>query len=382
MKRILYVDTLTELVGGAEISLMILMKNLEPSRYIPYLLTSAEGNLLNAARQAGIPACTQEFPWLSRRRPWPYIASIWKLARLIQRERIALVHTNCERSPTYVRRACQFTRTPYVCHVRDSERAWFAHSRRESYNRSRQIIANSLATAQYCTNNGIPDNLIAVAYSPINIREIVQRPAEDRFLWRQNLGIHENEIVFATVGQIKPPKGQLNFIKASARISQEIQESRFLIIGDAHNQEQSQYLESIKTEVMKSGLGDKVLFVGHKQDITPILMAIDILVLASIHEAFGRVIVEGMAAGRAVIATKSGGPEEIISHGIDGLLIPPGDEQALSSCMLTLAVDQPLRRKLIENGRKKAWVFDTSRHVEQIQEIYSKILMSGGLSAG
>lgn len=373
-KKILYVDTLTTLYGGAEISLLALMKNLEPTRYQPYLLTGGPGGFVDATRQAGIPTSTQDFPWLSRRRPWPYFSSILKISRLIRTQRITLVHTNCERSPVYVRRACQITGTPYICHIRDNVRDWRSNARWKALKHAQAVIFNSKSLANIYRESGLAEQQVRVVYSPIDLSIFVERTPEKRRLERQRFGIPFQAICFAVLGQIQPHKGQMDFVQAAARIEQLLPGNSFLIIGEAHNEEDRHYCNEIKMAITKLKIIDRVIFTGHQTDIPSLLAAIDILVVPSHQEAFGRAAVEGMAAGRAVIAYQTGGLSEIVNHGENGLLVSSGDVQALSEAMLLLATNAELRARLAKQGHCTAQQYDATRHASQVQATYDCIL--------
>jgi glycosyltransferase involved in cell wall biosynthesis len=106
------------------------------------------------------------------------------------------------------------------------------------------------------------------------------------------------------------------------------------------------------------------------------MKAFDILVVPSVDEAFGRVVVEGMAAGCPVIASRVGGIPEIITQGQDGIMIPPKDTSSLVEAMLHLTRDAELRSRLTEEGRHTAQRFTAHRHASQIQAIYDDILVS------
>ena len=106
------------------------------------------------------------------------------------------------------------------------------------------------------------------------------------------------------------------------------------------------------------------------------MKALDILVVPSWMEPFGRSVVEGMAAGCAVIGTRAGGIPEIITDGVDGLLVPPRDSQALYTAMQRLLHDDSLRSLLGSHGQQSANRFGINTHVHQVQALYKSIMQS------
>jgi glycosyltransferase involved in cell wall biosynthesis len=107
------------------------------------------------------------------------------------------------------------------------------------------------------------------------------------------------------------------------------------------------------------------------------MKAIDILAVPSWMEPFGRVAVEGMAAGCAVVGTAAGGLPEIITDGIDGILVPPKDVDALTTALYRLAAQPDLRRVLTKEGACTARRFTAHRHAGQMQALYDSVLSDG-----
>jgi glycosyltransferase involved in cell wall biosynthesis len=122
-------------------------------------------------------------------------------------------------------------------------------------------------------------------------------------------------------------------------------------------------------------LKDVVVLAGFRIDIPAILNCIDIFVHASLKEPFGTVIVEGMGAGKPVIASKTFGPQEIIDNGVTGILTPPGDSVALADAMLQFVNDRELAASF--GSRAKRFVmktFDLNRTIHSLDRHISEVL--------
>jgi glycosyltransferase involved in cell wall biosynthesis len=102
------------------------------------------------------------------------------------------------------------------------------------------------------------------------------------------------------------------------------------------------------------GVEDTVSFVGFREDIPELLRAMDLLLLTSAHEGFSLVAVQAMATGLPVVATRCGGPEEILTDGVDGILCPVADADALASALLALRADPSRRERMGREGRRSA----------------------------
>ncbi len=158
-----------------------------------------------------------------------------------------------------------------------------------------------------------------------------------------------DEYWIGNIGRIEPWKGQLYFLKAARRVLSKIPAAYFFVIGSPvdHDPVSKAYYEEIKTYVTKSGLSHKIIFTGYLKNVYPLLSQLDILVHTAVEpEPFGRVIVEGMAFGKTVIASPLGGPAETLEHEKTGLLVDPRDTVLLASTILELC-NNPAKRALI-----------------------------------
>ncbi|MFE3099379.1 glycosyltransferase family 4 protein [Nocardia tengchongensis] len=165
-----------------------------------------------------------------------------------------------------------------------------------------------------------------------------------------------NATIVAVVGRLAPWKGQDLFLRALADVKTLPRE--VFLVGGTFFDEQPYRTE---LEVHATALNLPVTFTGHVDDPETYLRHADILVHCSVlPEPFGQVVVEGMRAGCAVIATRPGGPEEIVQPGVDGLLVTAGDRTELTRALDTLIADQELRTKLADAARLRSRDFDVA----------------------
>lgn len=182
---------------------------------------------------------------------------------------------------------------------------------------------------------------------------------------RQKLSTSGQRLVVAMVGRLTHWKGQHVFIESFSSALGGTS-AQGLIVGGALFGE-NDYAASLHEQVNGSSAAEQIHFLGHVDDVSSILASVDILVHASIEpEPFGAVIIEGMNAGCAVIATAPGGPTEIITNGVDGLLVPCGDVSALTKALAILAEDASFRKQLSAAAKIRARDFDI---VEQARRL-------------
>lgn len=221
-------------------------------------------------------------------------------------------------------------------------------------------LANSRATAATLPT-GLPT---VIAYPGV---ELPAAPADPRTRAAA-------AAVVVVVGRLSPWKGQDVFLRAIAALR--VRPTRVLLVGGTFFGEEPYRAQ---LEKLAAELGVAAEFTGHVDDPAEYLSAADILVHCSVlPEPFGQVVVEGMAAGCAVIAATPGGPAEIIRTGIDGLLVPGGDVAALTGALDTLLHDPADRVRLALAGRDRARDFDVHTGARTVADFLDTLVTRGG----
>jgi glycosyltransferase involved in cell wall biosynthesis len=154
---------------------------------------------------------------------------------------------------------------------------------------------------------------------------------------RKRWGFAEGDIVFAFIGRLEPIKGAGLFLQAAMELVADKTGCRFVIIGSGT---QEAVLRRFADE---RGLGRFVVFTGWIDDIGEALSGIDVVVLPSLNDAVGRVLLEAQSAGIPVIATRVGGIPDVVKDGHTGIIVPPSDSGALAAAMRSLAADSARR---------------------------------------
>jgi glycosyltransferase involved in cell wall biosynthesis len=136
------------------------------------------------------------------------------------------------------------------------------------------------------------------------------------------------------------------------------------------------YEEELRRRASGLGLGERVVFTGHRDDVADVLEAIDVVVHASVErEPFGMVIAEAMAARKPVVASRDAGPMEIVADDVSGILVRPGDAEEIGTAVLMLLGDPALARRMGEAGRAIVEEkFTVERHVELTEQVYREVL--------
>ena len=194
---------------------------------------------------------------------------------------------------------------------------------------------------------------------------------------REEFSIGKQERIVGTVGRISPAKGHTELLQAATRVKEILPRTKFLIVGDA-SQDEAWYDREVRQCVKKLGLNGHAIFTGFREDIPAVLAALDLFVLPSHSEAFGNTLVEAMAMGKACIATAAGGVLDIVEDGISGLLIPPRDVEALVEAIVLLLKDTSKREQFGQTGRRRVEdTFDMNHIIARLEELYLHILREG-----
>ena len=362
-KRLFFVHPNSE-VGGSDIGLVRLIEALGRDRYDVCAAVPAEGPVTPLLRAAG--ARVHLVPMMQLRTlPSPsyqarYLARMWPtvrdLAALIRAERADLVHTNSLYC-LYGGFAARVARTPHVWHVREIPPA--IPIARPALGRmvlalSRMVIAMTHAVSGSVFGSRAEDRRIRYIAEGIDLGEW-SREAVTRSI-RDELGIGRDALVVGFVARLDPWKGLDIFLEACARIADSFPDAVFLVSGDAPGGMES-YRDAMIAKAAALGLGDRVRFLGWRYrmaDIPALMADLDVFCHTSIApEPFGAVIMEAMAMGCAVIASREGGPMEIVEDGVSGLLVPPRDAAGLAAAIDGLLRDPARRRQLGQAARAR-----------------------------
>lgn len=182
------------------------------------------------------------------------------------------------------------------------------------------------------------------------------------------------------IGRLAPWKAQDNFLRAFARVFAGTG-ARATVVGGALFGE-ADYAQSLVRLAADLGIAEQVEFTGHVTDVWAHLVDADVLVHCSrTPEPFGQVVVQGMWARCAVVAAAPGGPAEVVTDGVDGLLTPCGDVDALTGALARLRDDPALRRELAERGRRTARRFGGSAESQGLRE-WLRLLATDQLTRG
>jgi glycosyltransferase involved in cell wall biosynthesis len=215
-----------------------------------------------------------------------------------------------------------------------------------------RVIVNSRATAEAFVASGGRAEKVRLIYNGIDPAPFESVTQTEVDALRRELGLHGVPVV-GVFSRLAPWKGQHVLLEALSRL----QGVHALLVGDAVFGEHA-YAEALREQSKTLGIEDRVHFAGFRRDIPQLMGLSEVVVHTAVDpEPFGRVIVEGMLAGKPVVATRAGGAVEIVEDGTSGVLVPPRDATALAGALRDLLADPARADALAEAGRKAALEF-------------------------
>ncbi|MDQ7028778.1 MAG: glycosyltransferase family 4 protein [Ardenticatenia bacterium] len=376
---ILFLDHAPAL-GGAERSLLLLLKHLDRRRWQPHL--ACTGGPL-AERAAALNVSVHIVP-LPRLRRSPRLSVDWltgarAIVRLAREIKAVLLHANTVRAALYAAPAARLAGIPFVWHMRDfwlsEERPRWPWADRLGKHllcgAAARVIANSHAVAAHlpCRDR------VTVVHNGIEVARF--DPALDGAPFRREHSIPLDAPVVGTVGRLRPWKGQDRFLRAMARVAEAMPAAWFLIVGGAVFGVDDDYPQQLRRLAMDLGLADRVVFTGHLEDVRPALAAMEIFVHAGDPEPFGLVNLEAMAMAKPVVAFAHGALPEIVNDGTTGILVPPEDEAALARAVVALIKEPTRRHTMGQAGRRRARAhFDARRTANMVENMWVHVLQN------
>jgi len=187
--------------------------------------------------------------------------------------------------------------------------------------------------------------------------------------FREQIGVSKKETLICNIGLIVKEKGTDTFVEMAAEVLKKRKDVKFLSVGAKGDR---RLMRSLRKSIKNASIEKYITFLGYRNDIGRILREIDIYVVSSRTESFSLTAVEAMAAGKPVLATRCGGPEEIVVDGETGVLVPREDPRAMADAVMGLIENPQTIQKMGMSGKKRyEKYFAPGLHHRAIEDIYS-----------
>jgi glycosyltransferase involved in cell wall biosynthesis/serine acetyltransferase len=357
-------------MGGSEHQMVEVARRQKLKGYrVTVACLSARGPLLEILQQAGITVA--EFnPRGGFLRPRG-LYQLLRLTRLLRHERLDVFQAHELYSTLLGTPAAWLARVPVILSARRNLAHWWWYTPRRRkvlrwvHERSTFVIANSQAVCDdLIEEDRVNPNLVRVVRNAVDVQKFANVQPDRETLFPKLSP--EDMLIVAVANMNTESKGYTDLIHAASEVCRHFPQARFLLVGDGR--------ERSKLEGMARGanLSENILFLGKRTDVPRILPCGDLFVSSSWSEGLPNSVLEAMAAGLPVVATRVGGTPEVIEDGLSGVLVAPRDSSALANGILRVLRDKDFAQALARGGRERVkTAFGFDRLLTDLDRVYS-----------
>jgi glycosyltransferase involved in cell wall biosynthesis len=376
MKRnvLLLVDSFE--VGGAETQMLFLARLLVTSgQYnVHFACLKRTGPLLDQAAQLGITDIP-EFP-LTSFYNWNALVQMRRFVRFLRQREISVVHTEGFYTNVFGLIGAALARVPARVGFRGSVGGWLTPRQerleRIAFRFASVVQANAEAVKSFLVSQGVPATRVVVVHYGLDLSAVAVPQNLSRADALRILKLPtdtQRQFVSIVANLHNPIKNYPMFLRAAARVREEVPTAAFLIAGEGALMGELRHL------ARELGLEKHVFFIGRCERVAELLFASDVCVLSSKGEGFSRSILEYMGAGRPVVATDVGGAREVIIEGETGHLVQSGDHETMAARIVSLLSDQAKAGAMGERGRQVVHEkFSAEAQLVQTERLYDELL--------
>lgn len=305
------------------------------------------------------------------------LASLLRLYIIFSQGKFDIVHTHTAKAGFIGRIAAKLAGTPFVIHTPHGHDFYGYFGSVGSrfvviLERIAALFADKIAVLTETEKRDMlkyhvcDSGKIEVVKSGINFSAFEKKDV-DIIKKKDEFNIEPGDIVVGAISRLESIKGLEYFIDSVKMVLDVVPKAKFLIVGEGSLR------SSLEDRANRMGIGDRVIFTGWREDVPEIMMILDVVVLASLNEAVGRVLIEAGLTGKPVVATAVGGVPDIVRNGKTGILVSPMDSEGIGRAIIELLKDENKRQTMGRAARE--WVksnFDQKNMIDSIDSIYKE----------
>ncbi|MDD4899720.1 MAG: glycosyltransferase [Candidatus Omnitrophica bacterium] len=351
-------------LGGAERALIELVKGLDKAKFTPIVCClNDKGVFAQELEENGIKVIA-----LNKKRGIDF-SVIGKISSIIKKNRIDIVHTHMWGGNLWGRIAAKLSRVPVVIATEQNVDTWkrpyhFVSDKLLGKYTDTLVAVSENVKDFYAEKTRLNRKKIKVIYNSVNLKKY-------EFSDSKRLDfIGNREITLGIIGRLVPQKGHRDFILAVKELLKDCRVKGIVVGSGPLENELKEFSQNL-------GLNGNIVFIGLRQDIPELLKSIDILILPSLREGLPLTVLEAMACGVPVVATKVGGTPEVVINNHTGILIEPKDYMAIKDAVLRFMKDKDFSQQIVHNARKMVEEkFSAYAMARQHSSLYEELLFS------
>ena len=356
--------------GGRELFTIPLSKKLIEKGHSVTILCKAGSPVETSAKIKGIPVLFTSMDWYFNP------LEIFRLSRLFKKNKYDIIHAHWTKDLSNLIVASKLGgNPPIVCtkHVYSTVKKMDAFHGWIFKNVKCVMAVCELVRKNVIETVPINPEKVVTVYNGVDVKNTFV-PGKYGSAFRREAGYSDNDKIICMTGRINKGKGQHVLLEAAPLVIKANPSAQFVFLGKPEGEEEKVYYESLLTRVKELGVESCVKFFGFRPDVPAVMDASDIIVMCSVFETFGLVLIEGMALAKPVIGTSAGGVLEIIDNGITGRTFPYDDSERLAGVINNLLSNPKKAKKLGESARRSVEEkFNIDKTISQIEGIYGTI---------
>lgn len=372
--RVLFINH-TAIIGGAETNLLNIVRYAPQRGVAPVgVLLPHNGPLHVEVRKLDIEVGQISYHAFRWSNPFRYAQTLIQLVNWTIRTRAAVIHLNHQCLVDFAVQAGRLTRRPVVCHFRNLLQPEDLKPLLPWLMRTDAIVGVSHAVLEPLRQAGIPEARLHLIPDGLDFERLsnVRHPR----VLHQELGLPERAPLVGVLGRVVPEKGIEEFLMATEIVSHQQRDVHFVVVGD--DGKQGAYVHKLSEQLRQIGLEDRVTFTGFRSDIPDILADLDVVVVPSrsdMPEGLPNTVLEALAVGNLVVATRNSGTPEIIRDGVNGFLVDCDDIPGLAEAILTvLTLSERDRLTMRQAAQESVKDRTIENQVRQLSELYCSLV--------
>jgi glycosyltransferase involved in cell wall biosynthesis len=354
--------------GGAETVMLELASRLDPNRFCSIAMLPGGRWLPGQLKSRDVPVV------IANSGAWYDPSLVRAMVNTVRREKVDLIHSHLPDQNFYSCLCGRITgcQTVVTYHgalrlsgkngFRGAVKSWVVR------NSASAIVVVSDYLRQAFIEEGFPAGKIHRVYNGVDVERFKGIAGGEV---REELNLGKEAKLVGVVANLRRSKGYEYFVRAARRISDFVPEARFIAVGEIDETIRASILELIR----QLELEGRFFLLGFRSDIPQILNDLDVFVLSSTDEGLSIATIEAMAAGRPVVVTRSGGPQEIVDDGRTGFLVPPADPQAIAEKVCEILLRPELGARFGESAQSEVRSrFALSKMISEYEALYQRFL--------